>query len=674
MPITPAQVAAAAAIQHAAAQDTSSHVRLVAGPGTGKSASIEERVCWLIRQGVPATEIFTISFTRASAHDLRLRIHLYAAQPGYHTIDQVPVTTMHSLALRILRAAGLLNAYPTEPLVLDDWELTNIFDEEFGNQHGIGKVRREEIRREHEAYWSTGAWNPANYLPPNPPITTGERANFTAFHGPRTQTYACVLPGEIIRLCVQRMATGLLNAVDLLGIKHLIVDEFQDLNPLDLQFVNHISQQGARVFVAGDDDQSVYSFRFADPTGIQNFHTMYAGCGQHQLSACFRCTPEVLAASLAVINQFPAAGRIPKAPVSLYAAAAPAVQGMVHRWKFVSSQREATAIAESCRDLIHAGMNPRDILILLSNQRALSQPLVDELTAANVPAEHPREEGFIDLECGRLVYALLRIVSNSNDYVAHRAVLGLRRGVAVGRCRAVFDAVNAGNVNFRSIFYNALPGGVFNGHALTTVNHARTTCAALAGWALADTIAQRSAEITQIITNHFNAAAAVHWQTFITPLPPDMILEELLDFMRAETDEQQRHILEAVMQRLNQEIPEEGVLQPRVRIMTMHGAKGLSGKVVFIPGLEEEIFPGPWRQPYPGLILEAARLLYVSITRARAACIISLSHRRMVNGSSTVMTPSRFAPHTGGVFGPANRNNGLTAPEVAQIIADCGNL
>src|SRR4051812_39084411 len=85
MAITPAQTAAAAAVQQAAAQDTNSRVRLVAGPGTGKSASIEERVCWLIRQGVPATEIFAISFTRASAHDLRLRIHQYASQTGYHT-------------------------------------------------------------------------------------------------------------------------------------------------------------------------------------------------------------------------------------------------------------------------------------------------------------------------------------------------------------------------------------------------------------------------------------------------------------------------------------------------------------------------------------------------------------------------------------------------------------
>lgn len=67
--------------------------------------------------------------------------------------------------------------------------------------------------------------------------------------------------------------------------------------------------------------------------------------------------------------------------------------------------------------------------------------------------------------------------------------------------------------------------------------------------------------------------------------------------------------------------------------MSMHGAKGLSARIVFVPGLEEHIFPGPWRQPYPGLVLEAARLLYISITRARAACILNYAKQRRIQGA-----------------------------------------
>lgn len=672
MPITPAQIAAAEAVQHAAAHDGSSQVRLVAGPGTGKSAAIEKRVCRLIAQGVDPEAIYAVSFTRASALDLRRRVHGYATAPGYTSINEVAVTTLHSLALRILRAAGELNAFPTDPMVLDNWELENIFDEEFGHVHDAGKVRRRHIRLEHEAFWSTGLWAPANYLPPNPPITAAERANFDTFYPLRTQTYACVLPGQIIRLCVQDMHAGLLNAVDLLGLQHLIVDEFQDLNPMDLDFVNLIIQQGATVFVAGDDDQSVYSFRFASPSGIQKFHITYPTAGLHQLTDCFRCAPTVLATSMALIGSNPAPNRIAKTHVSLYSASAPPVQGAVFRWRFNTARLEARAIAASCRDLIAAGMPHREILILLSNQRALSQPLLEELEAADVPAEHPREEGFLDSTTGRLVLALLRIVSDTDDYVAHRAVLCLRKGVGVGRCVSVFDTVVGANLNFRSIFYDPLPTGVFSGHALTTVNHARTTCGIIRAWDTEDTLDQRLDDIAQIVETHYNAAAVNEWRAFAGALPDQMTLEELRDFLWTDTDEQQAAVLESVLVRLGEDIPEAGVLPARVRIMTMHGAKGLSGSVVFIPGLEEEIVPGPWRQPYPGLILEAARLLYVSITRARAACIVSFANRRTVNGTSSSHTPSRFAPNLSGAFtaGPT----GLSAAEVAQLMTDYGNL
>ena len=672
MPITAAQVAAAEAVQHAAAHDAGDHVRLVAGPGTGKSATIQERVCWLIMQGAPADSIFAISFTRASSHDLRNGIHRNATRPGYETIGQVSVTTLHSLALRVLRAAQQLNAYPVEPLVLDDWELENIFDAEFGYLHTFAKRRREDIRRDHEAFWSTGAWGPPNYIPADPPITAAERTIFDGFHGPRTQTYACVLPGEIVRLCVDRMDTGLLDAVALLGIRHLIVDEFQDLNPYDLRFVRHLATQGAKIFVAGDDDQSVYSFRHASPAGIQNFPTDYPVCAAHQLTDCFRCSITVLAASMALMAAHPGVNRIPKAHVSLYTASTPPVPGNVHRWRFNSSQAEAKAIAQSCADLIAGGILHREILILLSNQRALARPLIDELEALGIPAEHPREEGFPDTDTGRLVLAILRIVCNPNDYVALRTLLRQRTGVAIGRCCTVSDAVIANSLNWRDIFYNPLPTGVFNGQALAALNPARTTCAALTGWQATNTIQQRTAEIDQLVQNHYNAVEVTEWQTFTANLPPDMTLDELREFMSAPNDEQQNTVMTSVFQRLGIPVPMAGALPPRVRIMTMHGAKGLSAQVVFIPGLEEEIFPGPWKSPYPGLVLEAARLLYVSVTRARAACVVSYSTRRMVNGTSQVQTPSRFAANLAGAFGA--RTNSLTPAEVTDIITHCNNL
>ena len=120
--------------------------------------------------------------------------------------------------------------------------------------------------------------------------------------------------------------------------------------------------------------------------------------------------------------------------------------------------------------------------------------------------------------------------------------------------------------------------------------------------------------------------------------------------------------------------PLEAVLPERVRIMTMHGAKGLSGTIVFIPGLEDTILPGTKRVPYPGLVLEAARLLYVSITRARAACIMSNAYRRFFNGRNVAQAPSRFTASLGGTFqqracGSGTGNSGRGSDGRANLIA-----
>ncbi|MBS1862168.1 MAG: ATP-dependent helicase [Actinobacteria bacterium] len=122
------------------------------------------------------------------------------------------------------------------------------------------------------------------------------------------------------------MDAGTLDPAGLLGIEQLIVDEFQDLNPMDLRFVYGIEAQGVGLFIAGDDDQSLYSFRYATPTGIQEFTNRFDPVGDHVLRDCFRCTPKVLRAAETLIAANAAPGRIAKNHVSLYAEADPPLE------------------------------------------------------------------------------------------------------------------------------------------------------------------------------------------------------------------------------------------------------------------------------------------------------------------------------------------------------------
>jgi hypothetical protein len=138
---------------------------------------------------------------------------------------------------------------------------------------------------------------------------------------------------------------------------------------------------------------------------------------------------------------YPSQNRIPKTLNSLYAAALPPVAGVVHRWRFANAANEADSITTSCLALINAGVNPREILILLSNQREQLATLGASLNANHVPFEPPRAETFIGSDTGRFILAIVRVVCDLHDHVAHRLILGLRPGVGIGTCFAIANAV-----------------------------------------------------------------------------------------------------------------------------------------------------------------------------------------------------------------------------------------
>ena len=409
MPITLQQTQNAQRHQDTAAHDPRSQIRLIAGPGTGKSFAIQERVQWLLSNGVPPDHIYVVSFTRASALDLKRRIQRYCQDKGLHNSEQVSVSTLHSLALRSLRAANLL-AYPVDPCVMDDWEQKLVLDSEFSKVSGHTPGRCKDIRENHEAFWGTGKWLPTNYIPPNPPVTQAERTNYQQFHNPRTQVYSCVLPGEIVRQCVVKMRAGNLNPARLLNIKYLVVDEYQDLNSMDLEFVDKLISSGVCSFVAGDDDQSIYSFRFASPDGIQSFTNRYPNAGNYELRHCFRCTTNIVITAKALMADFSEPNRIPKQLISLYDASVPPVPGMVQRWIFANATYEARAIARSCAKLTKEGIPPRKIMILVSNKRAQLTTIQEELDKEDVEFESPQANPYIDTSVGRFILAILRIV------------------------------------------------------------------------------------------------------------------------------------------------------------------------------------------------------------------------------------------------------------------------
>ncbi|MCH7998835.1 MAG: ATP-dependent helicase [Chloroflexi bacterium] len=655
-------------------------VRLLAGPGTGKSRSIAARVDWLLQQGVSSSNIFVVSFTRATVKDLKNRIieHCTAAGTGPQS-NVVHISTMHSLALSTLRRANLLAMFVTGPVILDDWEQQNIFDVEFAHRFNTTPGRAKEIRLAYDAYWQT------LQLAHLAQVSSVEQTNFQAFHNQTTTFYSCILPGEVVRRCVDAIGQGSVNPTALLGVEHLVVDEFQDLNACDQEFIRAIAQGGAILWVAGDDDQSIYAFRHADPSGIQNFGITYAGSASHTLVDCFRCAPEILARALSLIAFNPSPPRIQKGLVSMYAGSNPPVQGQFTIWRLPSGALESKAISESCRSLVNAGLQGHEILILLTNRRAQLGALEQGLSDAGVPFAAPKGPELTESPMGRLIFALLRIVDSTDDYAAHRDLLGLHDGVGTLTCLDIESAAIVSNLNFRDLFYVQFPTNAFSPRSLRAIGRVAHVCQFIQNWNLPDDLASNDQALVQLIEHVFNPVRVrcqevlQDWQALRGMLPDGMTLEELLAYFRADSEVAQLSILQEVPQRLG--LPQSTAPQvaDRVRILTMHGAKGLEGKVVFIPGVEQQMMPGLRALASAGLLQERRRLLYVSIARAKACCVLTLARTRsgaqaqaLVGASQLNPTPSQFLSELG--VTPQNRTAGLDGAETTAIAQECGNL
>ena len=463
------------------------------------------------------------------------------------------------------------------------------------------------------------------------------------------------------------MDAGTLDPAELLGIEHLIVDEFQDLNPMDLRFVHGLAVRGVKLFVAGDDDQSLYSFRYATPRGIQEFIDLRSDCGDHTLHHCFRCTPSVLGAAQTLIRSYGADQRIEKNLVSLWETADPPVRGGLGCWEFGSGAAEAAAIAASSLELINAGMNPRDIMILLSSTRAQAAELNAALEKNGVPFAPVRETGVVDSEAGRIGYAALSIVVEPTNYLAHRVLLGLRFRVGARTCNELAQAVINNGRNYRDLFYEPAPAGLVPSRLVNPLAATATVCAELGAWSKDDPIVSRVDDLCRIVDDaRGQPGASDELRDSLAALPDAMTIEEAHQYLSADKDDDRRRVLTALAARLGEPEPDTALVPDRVQVLTMHSAKGLSAQVVFIPGLEEAILPGEKRRRYTGMVLEAARMLLVSITRARLACIASYARTRFVNGQNVVTAPSQFSNHLGKRF--ARQDAGISAGLARQVV------
>ncbi len=578
--------------------DSCGHARVLAGPGTGKSATLVALVDRLMA-GNPAPRIKLLTFTRAATAELAKKVSDHPAAAAERP------STIHSFSISVLLRNPGTGDFPKPLRIADDYEDANIVYPTLARRIGIRVTRLNDLIREMAANWES--------LVPeeNSRVDPAHRALFNGAWGEHRQVYGYTLLAEL----PYSLLHALRNHPDLEGadFELLIVDEYQDLNACDLGVLRSLADRGCSIIGAGDDDQSIYAFRRAAPEGIRRFSDDYPHCGDYALSISQRCGSRIIEWATYVIEGDPDRphGRPPLRP------AEGSPPGEVALLAFADEAAEALGVADLVRHLLNdEQVAAEDILILLRGDHNghFSRPIKEALHRRGIEYSDPDAIDRVLAEtANRRMLATFRLLVNPSDSLAWATLLRLNPGTGETFSDYIYDRARAARTQFGEALLDAFAND-FAGAPRSSASAAILIRAAI-DWLAAHQIPNETPEAGW---GHWMVASAGEG---IVPAPTEeftAVLQALDE--RAEPDRNFGRFLSQITP-LAKDI---AYAECRgVRIMTMMSAKGLTVRATIVVGAEEGITPHPECD-----LQEERRLMYVALTRAREYQFVTWARRR----------------------------------------------
>jgi DNA helicase-2/ATP-dependent DNA helicase PcrA len=668
---------------------------VLAGAGSGKTRVITFRITHLLSLGVPPSAICAVTFTNKAAEEMRERVaHLLQ---DAKTARELTMGTFHALGLSILRTERKALGLPRGFAIYDQSDQMGVLREAMRAVREIG--RDGERRFDAKAVMSrislakNSFVSAEEYRPLNP---ADEYDNITAEVYPRYQ--------EMLRACAAFDFDDLIVEPVRLFEKHadvarrwatkfrfVMVDEYQDTNRAQLRLVQHLVADHHNLLVVGDDDQSIYSWRGADPSHILGFAEAFPGARVVKLEQNYRSTKTILDAANAVIANNTV--RHGKTLWSQHAMGEPIVHAVAP-----TPEVEAQWIAREIRALQKDGRRYQDIAIMYrSNIQA--KALEEELRANDVPYKMYGGQQFFERKEVKDLIAYLRVALNPRDELGLRRVLNYpARGIggttveklvasAHAKHATLWDALRAVASPQRSLgdappppLELVSPGGDPDAEPFADGGHGAVhghldpgdirggTRTAIAGFV--DAVTRLGVALTsgvEVVTATRSLMDQIGLYDDLKMAAGSMsaaqrridnvegLLKSLARF--AEKPDKKGKGTDALAGylralSLDTSSNDEEDLGDKVVMTTLHGAKGLEFPVCFMVGLEEELLPHA-RTLNPQAtdvndpdhatdVSEERRLCYVGITRAQQKLYITRACTRVSRGREVPRTPSRF--------------------------------
>lgn len=574
------------------AESDASFIRVLAGPGTGKTFGLKYRVRRLVEGGVAPRRVLAVTFTRAAAHSLRQDLE----DEGFPTIA---ARTLHSLCFGHLQLHKTLQVTGRHPRPLLDFERAPLRADLPGEVAGHsykGKKRKEDAI---EAFES--AWAQLQSDDPGWPKTQHER-EFHASLIAWLKFHKAMLIGEVIPTMLDYLRN---NPRDKPQYDHVLVDEYQDLNRAEQELIEELSRGGSQL-VIGDDDQSIYAFKFAHPEGIVEYPQRHAGTDDIRLDDCRRCPPTVVKMANRLMSH--QVGRDPSRALICAEPEKPEEVAVV-RWP--DERAEAEGVARFIHEYLQGHPEVKaGSVIVLAPRRQIAYLVRNALVARDLPSKSYFHEEELDEIGAQRAITLLRLLVNPDDRVSLRWWIGaetpsflpgayrhLRRHCEESgeQPRQALEAISQGRL--------ALPHGARLAAAWVTAKERLAGLEGLTGFELVDKLMPEG-------DGEVEALRALALEGVQEDSTPGDLLDSLLNGLRGP------------------EVPHES---DSIRVMSPHKSKGLTADVIVAVGLINGLLPNTSAKTFREMqtqLDEGRRLFYVAITRTRRALLLS-SPRRM---------------------------------------------
>ena len=630
--------------QRKAVEFTDGASLVIAGAGSGKTRVLTYKIAYLLKKGMQPSSILALTFTNKAAREMKERI---AQMVGEKTARYLWMGTFHSIFSRILRSEAEHIGYSKNFTIYDSADSKSLVKSLVKELKLDDKTYKHGLVQSRISYAKNNLITPEAYAA-NTDLLKADNASRVPLMKDIYKIYCnrCK-QADAMDFDDLLLQTNVLfrNNPDILEkyqhlFGYILVDEYQDTNFAQYLIVKKLAERHEKICVVGDDAQSIYSFRGANIDNILTFKNTYKNSQTFKLEQNYRSTQTIVNAANSLIDKN--AQQIRKTVFSEKETGKP-----IKVLSVFTDFEEGFIVANNITDL-HFSSNYRyqDIAVLYRTN-SQSRVMEEALRKQSIPYRIYGGLSFYQRKEIKDVIAYCRLVCNPNDEEALKRIINYpARGIgdttinkliecaqlhAVSAWEVLTDmlkynlGVNAGTANKLAQFRSMID--VFAEQIQTQSAYDLANSIVKVSGVIADTYTDHSPESMSRQENVQELLKAIHefCETKQADGEPTALLPDFLSEVSLLTDQD----------------TDKETDKDKITLMTVHAAKGLEFKAVFIVGMEEELFPSPFCQSERELE-EERRLFYVAITRAEERLFISFAKSRFKNGKTNFSNPSRF--------------------------------